>query len=324
MSHFRIEEQERSLLDPVAILVKSNTEPHLAKLNDELERVREKLEQEGFQVEIVNESKPQQENTTSELLQILHKHYGRIALFHYMGHSTREGFETKHGTQSYKKLIELLKKQPSLRLLVLNSCYSKNILEQLKGGELKNAAFVVADGEIDDEIACKIINRFYSGLLEKSYSVEDSLIHAESALSESNERSSTRMSPHLRADDSIPNSWHCQGEKSNSLVDFRLALWIDFVRHEQTIREVNRYPIVPALFYLLIAIAASLSAYFSHIKISSPLFRQLLDTLPTGNFRKVFFPLYTSSPTSRVLVLMKSIRRKPLRQLSNILQNLVL
>lgn len=147
---------------------------YLGFINDEIQKIRDgSLRQARLDnyIQVSAESAI----TYNSLSDLLTSNEGNdVSLIHYSGHSDEDGLtiEWRGTTQQIGKseLVDIIKSRRTIRLVFLNSCYSKAIAEELTDA---GVAYVVGTtSKIQDELAAMVAAEFYRQLANRGTTIE--------------------------------------------------------------------------------------------------------------------------------------------------------
>lgn len=269
------------LLKPVALLVKSDTSPKLDQLDKEIENSANQLEKLGFEVQVLEGSA---HHSIGDALSSKSPYFGRISIFHYAGHSTKDGLKIRDdkqaGIYSYEHLRDRLKTHNSLRLVILNSCFSDGFLKELDHS-LDKATLITADTAVSDKLAGQIVASFYENFLTQEKPAQESLISAEEKVCDDiagahlTPEDGARMvdAPGPVGGQLAAFPWRVYGDRDTSLHACRLAVWHDYMATEKGRDSGGYFPWGALIGYALIAVICILSAYTAHHWKTSPAFQ---------------------------------------------------
>lgn len=150
--------------EPVILLTFANQQDaYLANLKRESTQIEQAL------AKIVDQGAVRlwrKESTdTADLIGAFNRFDGKVAIFHYGGHAHGKGLELEDALGLSEGLAQHLSRQQSLKLVFLNGCSTKKLVERLL--QLGVAAVIGTQSAIDDQKATAFAGFFYDKLANK-------------------------------------------------------------------------------------------------------------------------------------------------------------
>lgn len=136
---------------------KENSLRHLSKEAKELKKILQPAEKQGLiKVELLENA------GIEDIYNAFNNAHGRVALFHYGGHSDSEFLSLEDGRSDARNLSALIGQEKSLRLVFLNGCANQGQVDKLFRNGVKG--IVATEANIKDDTAIEFATMFYDAL----------------------------------------------------------------------------------------------------------------------------------------------------------------
>ncbi|MBA4852389.1 hypothetical protein [Emticicia sp. BO119] len=162
----------------IAYFANSNDpkDPYLCALKEELEAIREIIEEVRRNTNINIEFLPRQDPQISRIGKDIRDYLNEIRIFHFSGHSEVMELKLKDGSPDFDGLTSLLKESKNLKMVFLNSCSSFNLIESLFKKNIK--VVLATKSKIQDRVAKKFAVEFYKFLFKPESTIRSAFEHA--------------------------------------------------------------------------------------------------------------------------------------------------
>lgn len=147
---------------PVLLFAFANDTERPLRLAEESKKLKKALQNAHDQGRVEVEFLPNAE--IEDVYNAFNRYHGRIALFHYGGHSDKDFIELENGRSDARNLSELMEQEKGLQLVFLNGCANRGQVDILFRKGIK--ATIATEANIEDDDAVDFAQLFYSALAQ--------------------------------------------------------------------------------------------------------------------------------------------------------------
>lgn len=147
---------------PVLLFAFANDTERPLRLAEESKKLKKALQNAHDEGRVEVEFLPNAE--IEDVYNAFNRYHGRIALFHYGGHSDKDFIELENGRSDARNLSELMEQEKGLQLVFLNGCANRGQVDILFRKGIK--ATIATEADIEDDKAIDFAQSFYSALAQ--------------------------------------------------------------------------------------------------------------------------------------------------------------